>query len=53
MVLPLTELVCVVTDGALTMTSIEKCLVETKNDELCSKIHNSAVWYTAKSCVTK
>jgi hypothetical protein len=43
MILPLTELVCVVSD-ALTVTSIEKCLVEKKMaQKLCSKIHNSAV----------
>jgi hypothetical protein len=41
-ILPLTEPVCVVTDGALTMTSMEKCLVK-KNEKLCSKMHNSVV----------
>ena len=43
MILPLTELVCVVTDAALAMTSIETFLVEKMNEKLCSRIHNSAV----------
>jgi hypothetical protein len=42
MIIQLTELVCVVTDRALVMTNIEKCLVK-MNEKLRSKIRNSVV----------